>query len=72
MNVVRIEKILHFCHECEDCKQQRYPTPDAFEAVDLFTCAKTGNKIGVFDWNEIGKRDTIPDWCPLIAKDTEK
>ena len=72
MNIVKIEKILQYCHECENCKQQRYPTPDPFEEVDLFTCAKTGTKIGVFDWNEVGKRDIIPDWCPLIVKDTEK
>jgi hypothetical protein len=58
------------CNECPNFSEERYYSPDSFEAPSFdWYCEKAGHRKirGYVEWHEENKIK-IPDWCPCKAK----
>lgn len=63
--VITIE--INSCKECPHFKEERYYSPDSFEAPSYdWYCMKLDKKKirGYVEWHEESKVK-IPDWCPF-------
>jgi len=60
-------KIEH-CGECPHLQSKRVYTEDSFEHGEKWECGVNGELIGGFvEWND-DKR--VPNWCPILVKET--
>lgn len=67
MNIIKIEKTINSCCECEH-HDYYFPTDDWFDEEFICTCKLTDRKPpnNESGYGIIDEDFPIPDWCPLL------
>ena len=69
MNEVKF--IINNCMKCPYHYVEKIYTSDSFEHEEGCYCKIKNNKLVVADDWDLEKWAEIPDWCPLIGKETK-